>query len=99
MKRAVPILLAIVALTSGHTPQPQQTALKWELDELSRYGITHRFIDDATVELTFLVSGHTRVKTLDQPTEAEIRSWVSARGIPILEVDPATIDTNVFAGM
>jgi hypothetical protein len=40
------------------------------------------------------VSGLKRVKTLQEPSETAIRAWAAARGVPILEIDPRTLDTT-----
>lgn len=99
MKTVSRLAAMIVLLLVGFGTRHQNEDVQRELEELARQGITHRFLDAATIELTFPISGYTRTKTLDQPNEAELRSWADARGIPILEVDPTTIDTNQFAGM
>jgi len=89
-----------VGFISSHTPFAWQgVSVQQELEELSRLGTTHRYLDEKTIEVTFPASGIKRIKTLKQPSEAEIRSWADARGVPILQVDPATIDTNQFSAM
>lgn len=99
-RKAVHFLLAFVVLLLGgelHSPI-QQASLQRELQELRQQGAFVRFLDNSTVEVSDPVSGLKRVKTLQEPSEAEIRAWALARGIPILEIDPRAIDTSRFTG-
>ncbi len=107
MKRArfrlekTPILvIAFVILVLGaqlYSPI-QRSTLQRELEELKQRGLTYRFLDNNTVETRDERSGFTRVKTLTEPSEMDIRKWALARGIPIIEFDAANIDTQQFAG-
>ncbi len=72
--------------------------LKRELEDLTRRGFTYRFVDETTIELADPSTGEKRIKTLIEPSEAEIRSWANAKGIPILEIDPSLIDTSKYSG-
>jgi hypothetical protein len=97
-RKTVHLLLAFAVLLLGgelHSPI-QQASLQRELQELQQRGVSVRFLDNATVEVSDPVSGLKRVKTLQEPREAQIRAWAAARGIPILEIDPTTIDTSRF---
>ncbi|MGA9115752.1 MAG: T9SS type A sorting domain-containing protein [Bacteroidota bacterium] len=69
-----------------------------ELDALVRRGYTYRFLPDEVIELTDPFTGEKRLKSLREPDEAEIRAWAAGRGIPILEIDPNTIDTTRYTG-
>lgn len=69
-----------------------------EIENLKQQGVTTRFIDNETVELTQGWSGFRRIKSLKEPDEAAIRAWIAADSIPLLEVDPALIDTNQYTG-
>jgi hypothetical protein len=94
------VLVVSVLLLSGTQPLPRRTPqFERELAELTQRGITHRFLDDNTIELTDPLSGFTRIKTLQEPSTAEIYTWANDKGIPILEIDPTTIDTNQYTGM
>jgi hypothetical protein len=95
------ILSSFLALLflAAPSPNPVSTAqLERELSELTRRGLTNRFLDNTTIEIREEWSGFTRIRTLNEPSEAEIRAWAAARGIPILEIDPATIDTSKYTG-
>jgi hypothetical protein len=99
-RKTLHLLLAFAVLLLGgelHTPV-QEASLQRELQELRQQGVSVRFLDNAAVEVRDPVSGLKRVKTVQEPSEVEIRAWASARGIPILEIDPATIDTNQWSG-
>jgi hypothetical protein len=43
-------------------------------------------------------SGFTRIKTLHEPDLAEIYAWADTQGIPILEINPALLDTSQWTG-
>jgi hypothetical protein len=95
------ILSSFLALLflAAPSPNPVSTAqLERELSELTRRGLTYRFLDNTTIEIKEEWSGFTRIKTLKEPSEAEIRAWAAARGIPILEIDPAMVDTSQYTG-
>jgi hypothetical protein len=92
------VLLCLSALfLSGPLPQ-SPTALQQELDALTRRGFTVRWLESDLVELTDPVSSEKHLKSLREPHETELRNWASARGIPILEIDPNTVDTSMFTG-
>jgi len=97
MKRqALTFLLVASAFLLGQAPH--RSTIDHELSELSRRGHTYRFLDNLTVEIRDTISGWTRKKSLQEPDEAAIRSWASQRGIPIIEIDPALLDTNQWTG-
>ncbi len=108
MKKALPSsLLIIMALTlSAHLPLQLQSSapllqhpgIQSQLDALTKRGYTYRFLDPTTVELTNALSGERGLKTLAEPSEAEIRAWAAWRGVPILEINPTAIDTNQYSG-
>jgi hypothetical protein len=56
-------------------------------------------LNDQMVELTDPVSGMTRVRSLKNADESVIRSRAARRGIPILEINPDSVDTSKYAGM
>ncbi|MDI6766089.1 MAG: T9SS type A sorting domain-containing protein [Bacteroidota bacterium] len=92
------ILTLAVGLHSSMMMNQRQEQLNRELDELKKQGITSRFLDDETIELSEDWSGFKRVKTLREPDEKQIRAWISHNSIPLLEIDPATIDTSQYTG-
>ena len=101
MKTRARVIVAIVftLLMGGTVPSPLQRAdVQHDLAALAQRGITYRFLSDDRIELTYPISGEKRVKSLREPGEATIRAWAAQRGIPILEIDPNTIDTNQFRG-
>jgi hypothetical protein len=91
------ILFAIIPLQS-FSPQLPGRAPQRELDALTKRGYTYRLLDNDLIELTDPVSGTKHLKSLREPSEATIRSWAVQRGIPILEIDPNTIDTSQYTG-
>jgi hypothetical protein len=93
------LVFATTLLMGGPTPTPlQRSTIHHKLDELTKRGLTYRLIDETTVEIKEEWSGLVRLKTLQEPSDAEIYAWADAEGIPILEIDPALIDTNQYAG-
>ncbi len=98
-KLSVATCVAGAILFLGQTPQNTlHNVLNQKLDELSRIGITHRFLDENTIELRDTLAGWTRVKTLKEPDEAAIRGWASTRGIPVIDIDPTLVDTSEWTG-
>jgi hypothetical protein len=43
-------------------------------------------------------SGFTRIKTLHEPSVAEIYAWADTHGVPIIEINPALLDTSQWVG-
>jgi len=86
-------------LLSGQTPGYRTVpTLQQELADLTRRGYTYRYLDNNLIELTEPATGIKRVKSLATTDEATIRAWAQQRGVPIIEIDPALIDTNLYAG-
>jgi hypothetical protein len=95
------MILAILTtlFLGGQTPTPlQRENLQQQLDALTKRGYTFRFLSNDLVEIKEPITGATRVKSLREPSEATIRSWAARRNIPILEIDPNTIDTSQYTG-
>ncbi len=94
---ALAILTAV--LLGGQMPSPMQNAnLQRDLDALVKRGFTYRMLDNDLIELTDPVSSEKQLKSLREPSEAAIRAWATARGIPILEIDPSQVDTTLYTG-
>jgi hypothetical protein len=92
-------LSAVLLLLGGEAPQhSRDDALNKRLNELSRVGVTHRFLDENTIELRDTLEGWTRVKTLKEPDEATVRDWAATRNIPVIDIDPTLVDTSKWAG-
>ncbi len=101
MKRPNPLLLLALAilLYGGQLSSPiQRASLQRELQELRQQGITDRFLDNNTIEISQEWSGLKRVKTLQESSEAAMRAWADTHGVPILEINPALVDTSRYAG-
>ncbi len=99
MRNALILALLVTLLLGGQTPSPiQQMTFQHDLDALTKRGFTYRMLDNDLIEFTDPMSGEKRIKSLREPSEATIRSWAAQRGIPILEIDPNTIDTNKYTG-
>jgi hypothetical protein len=95
------LFLAVLTtfLLGGHTPAPlQKQHLQRGLDVLTKRGFTYRMLNNYLIELTGPASGEKHLKSLRETNEATIRSWAVQRGIPILEIDPNTIDTSRYTG-
>jgi hypothetical protein len=98
-KPGIALCLLLTVFSGGTLPSPsQRTGIQTELAGLAKRGITYRMIDNQTIELTDAVNGTTRVKSLESVDASAIRLWAAKREIPILEVNPATIDTSRFRG-
>lgn len=101
MKQKLFLTLAgilVLALGGQFSSPIQRTSLQNEILQLQQQGVSVRFLDNTTAEVSDPASGLKRVKTLQEPSEAEIRAWAAARGVPILEIDPRTLDTNRWRG-
>ncbi len=87
----------LVLLLNGSKPESlQDQQLSRELRQLEGQGFTYHFLDNETVEIINPLMGKKRVKTIAEPDEGEIFAWAQANDIPILEVDPRTIDTTEY---
>jgi hypothetical protein len=100
MKRPFLWILVLAALfASSETPSVYQNSLlQRELAALTQRGFIYRMLDNDLIELTDPLSGEKHLKSLREPSEAQIRSWAAHRGIPILEVDPSQVDTTLYSG-
>ncbi len=93
------ILVVFALLLNSSMPSPYQNPLlQNELAALTKRGFTYRMLDNDLIELTDPVSGTKQLKSLREPSEGKIRAWAASRGIPILEIDPALVDTNQYTG-
>ena len=93
------ILALAILLLGGQLSSPVQYGfLRHELEDLSTKGMTYRFLDNETVEVKQEWTGLSRVFKTVGPSEAEIRAWADMHGVPILTIDPNTIDTSRFTG-
>lgn len=91
------LLLGGILLMGGQVSSPlQRPDIRRDLDLLLQRGFTCRMPNNDVIELTDPQSGETHTKNLREPSEAEIRTWAAQRGIPILEIDPNTIDTSKY---
>jgi hypothetical protein len=91
---------AMVLMLGGQLNSPiQRTSLQEQIAEKQRRGYSVKFLDNTLVELTEPMTGAKHMRSLHEPSEAEIRAWAAGRGVRILEIDPTTIDTSRFSGM
>ncbi|MDP2209205.1 MAG: FG-GAP-like repeat-containing protein [Bacteroidota bacterium] len=97
-KQIFVFMMVLVTILSSTSFKFDNKNLKEELEQLKQHGITYRFIDENTIELEQEWSGFKRTKTLAQPTEADIKAYIQKHDIPLLEIDPAIIDTSQYAG-
>lgn len=93
------MLFTSFLLRASSQPGNPSAAIQRNINELHQRGLSYRFLDNETIELKNTQFGFKRVKKLSGPTADEIRAWAASRNIPILEIDPSLIDTNLFAGM
>ena len=100
MTRFNVVLLVVSTLSLlGQAPKLGNTQdLQQALNEISRPGLTYRRIDNYIAELRDTLTGWNSVKTLQAPDEPAIRSWAAARSIPVIEVNPAQVDTSRWSG-
>jgi hypothetical protein len=86
-------------LLGGHTPTPlQRQDLQRDLTALTKRGFTYRMLDNDLIEVMDPVNGEKRLKNLREASEPTIRAWAAQRSIPMLEIDPNTIDTSQYNG-
>jgi hypothetical protein len=98
-KLVILVMGAMVLMVGGQLSTPiQRTSLQEQIAQMQRRGYAVKFLDNNLVETTEPITGDKRVKSLNEPSEAEIRSSAARRGIPILEIDPRMIDTNRYSG-
>ena len=101
MQRFSPLILAILAtlLFGAQSPAPvKPDDIQHELNALTGRGLTYRMLDSDHLQITNPIAGETCVKSMHKQDEAQIRSWAASRGVPVLEINPALIDTNQYAG-
>ena len=83
----------------GSTRSPiRDHSVQRDLTALTKRGFTYSCLPNDRVEITESYTGMKQVFSLSEQSEATIRSWAAARGIPILEINPATIDTTQYVG-
>ena len=99
MKRLPVVIASAILLTlNGSVPAPMQSArIHRELDGLVQRGYAYRMLPDNMVELTSPFTGTKQLRSVGEPREHEIRAWAAARGIPIMDIDPSTVDTTSFS--
>lgn len=93
------LLMGLHSFGVGGAPLgSRDNSLNQQLNELSRFGVSYRFLNESTIELRDAIMGWSRVKTLQEPEEAAIRSWAASRGIPVIDIDPTLVDTSQWTG-
>jgi hypothetical protein len=97
VKQYAALTLLLFMSGSSHSPL-QNPALQRRLDALTQQGRAYRFLDDNTLEVDNPVTGEKRSWSLIERSESDTRAWAASRGIPIIEVNPATIDTSRYTG-
>ena len=99
MKRwLIALACALLTMNGAVAPDNGITMLQQELAKLTSRGMTYRILDNNMLEIADPMTGVKQVKSLSEPNETAIRSWAASRQIPILEIDPNTIDTSRYAG-
>ncbi|HCV43388.1 MAG TPA: hypothetical protein DGH68_07875 [Bacteroidetes bacterium] len=100
MKTKTPLILALAftLLMGGTNPSPfQHEDVTRGLASLTKRGFTYHLPSSDLVEIEFPI-GEKQIFSLREQSEARIRTWARSRGVPILEIDPALIDTTPYAG-
>ncbi|MDP2209203.1 MAG: hypothetical protein Q8K98_10615 [Bacteroidota bacterium] len=97
-KQIFVFMMVMVTILTSTSFKYDNKNLTEELERLKQQGITYRFVDNNTIEFEQEWSGFKRTKTLAQPTEADIKAYIQKYDIPLLEIDPAIIDTSQYAG-
>lgn len=78
--------------------QAQTTSIQEKLDELSRLGVQYKYLDETTIELSDSLTSYSSIKTIKETNTQEIYNWAQSKDIPVIDFDPALIDTNKWAG-
>ncbi|NWG27843.1 MAG: T9SS type A sorting domain-containing protein [Ignavibacteriaceae bacterium] len=92
------MLTNLFTVSIGQAQQNLTDEVKQKLEELSRYGVEYKFLDDNTIELTNTLTGLKQIKTLKEPETEAIYIWANRKGIPVLEIDPTQVDTSQWNG-
>jgi len=92
------IFISVLMLINPQAQQNLPDEIKQKLNELSRYGVAYKFLDENTIELTNTITGLKSRKTLLEPETKAIYNWAKLRDIPVLEIDPTQVDTTKWAG-
>jgi hypothetical protein len=87
--------LLVITLTNL---QAQTTSIQEKLTELSRLGIQHKYLDETTIELSDSLTGYRSIKTMKEISAEEIYSWARSKDIPVIDFNPALIDTSKWTG-
>jgi hypothetical protein len=83
-------LLALSLTALRLTPDGQ------DLEAFSRRGIEYESAGTDLIRLRDRSTGESRIVSLREPDVEAIRTWADTEGVPILEIDPALIDTSLF---
>jgi hypothetical protein len=93
------VVLLLSAFCGGAFPELiHRPDLKHSPDQSAIRGLSSRIQSNGTLLLSDPATGWNQTLTLREPSEVEIRSWAQKRQTPVLEIDPALIDTVPFAG-
>ncbi len=88
---------AVVLALNINISDGDQRHRSWnDLGTPAHQGLVYRLIDNETVVVEDTITGRQRTKMLAGPTEDEIYLWAQSKAIPILEIDPRTIDTTEY---
>jgi len=83
---------------SGANRTVYRANLSDEMRILQNHGVSIKYLPNNLIELRTPWNNFRRLKSLNEPDVSIIRSWAEAKGVPILEVDPTTIDTSRYSG-
>ncbi|NWG27842.1 MAG: T9SS type A sorting domain-containing protein [Ignavibacteriaceae bacterium] len=99
MKRlSVIIFISVMLFVNPQAQQIVNDEVKKKLAELSHYGVQYKFLDETTIELYNTLTGWKQIKTLKEPEAETIYNWANKKGIPVIEIDPAQVDTTKWNG-
>jgi hypothetical protein len=96
---AVVFVVLLLLVTLGQKPAVvSHENLDNHLRSLTARGVSYRYLDESTIELSDTTLGWKSTKTLRQPDEATIRNWAASRNIPVIDIDPTLVDTSKWVG-
>lgn len=88
----------LTLLGSSASPPLWDHNLQRDLAALTKRGFTYRLLDNHLIELRDPLTSAKHLKSLQEQDEARIRAWAAQRAVPILEINPNTIDTSHYSG-
>jgi hypothetical protein len=96
VSRALPVL-ALSFILKGHTSIDTDISDANLRQPLER-GISYQYLSRDVIELMDEETGLAWQRSLEEPSYQGILAWADTEGVPILEIDPLTLDTSKYQG-